>query len=68
VEIGYKIVYVLEMAVIYCKHFRSYPCEIMKWKFEERRFQILMFQVSYLVCLVTHCKHSAKCISDSYVL
>ena len=31
------ILYVLEVAVLYCKHFISNPYERMKWKFEERR-------------------------------
>jgi len=36
VEIGYIIVYALEVAVLYYKHFRNCPLEILKWKFEDR--------------------------------
>jgi len=67
VEIGYIIVYVLEVAVIYCKQFRSHPYEIMKWTFEERRAQILMFQVPSIVCFLTYRNNSAKSISGSCV-
>ena len=65
VEIRYIIVYVLEVAIIYCRHFRSHPYEIMKWKFEERWVHISYFQVPSIVCLLTYCNNSAKCMSDS---
>jgi len=54
VEIGYIIVYVLEVAVLYCKHFRSHPYEIMKWNLEESKVHISFFQVPSTVCLLIH--------------
>jgi len=68
VEIGYIIVYVLEVAVLYGKHFRSHPYEIMKWKFEERRVHSSYFWVPSIVCLLTYCNNSARSICDSCVL
>ena len=62
------IIYVLEVAVLYCTHFRSHPCEIMKWKFEEKRGYNSCFQVPCIVCLLPHRNNSAKSISDSCVL
>jgi len=44
VDIGYIIVYVLEVAVLYSRHIRSHPYEIMKWKFEESRVHISLFK------------------------
>jgi len=34
--IGYNNYICTEVAVLYLKHFRSHPYEIMKWKFEEK--------------------------------
>jgi len=39
-ELDTLILYVLEVAVLYRKHFISHPYEKMKWKFEERRVHI----------------------------
>jgi len=52
------IIYVPEVAVLYCKHFRSHPYEIMKWKFEEKRVHISLFQVPSTVCLLTYWSNS----------
>jgi len=35
VDVRYIIVYVLEVAVLYCKHFRNCLLEILKRKFED---------------------------------
>ena len=50
---GYIIVYVLEVAVLYYKHFRSHPYETVKWKFEESRVHILLFPIPSTVRLIT---------------
>ena len=49
---GYIIVYVLEMAVLYCRHFRNCLLEILKWKFEDRFVHISFFQFLY-ICYVS---------------
>jgi len=67
-ELDTLILYVLEVVVLYRKHFRSHPYEIMKWMFEEGRVQISFFQVPSTVCLLTHCNNSAKCTPDRCVL
>jgi len=53
-EIGYIIVYGLEVAVLYCKHFRTHPYEIMKWEFEESRVHISFFQVPCVQYVYLH--------------
>jgi hypothetical protein len=68
VEIGNKIIYVLEVAVWYRKHFWSCPYEIMNWKFVERNVHILFFLVPSVVCLLSHHNTSAMFISDSCAL
>ena len=67
-ELDTIIFYVPEVAVLYCKHFRSHLYEKMKWKFEERRVHISFFHVPSTVCLLTHCNNSAKSMADSCVL
>ena len=62
------ILYVLEVAVLYRKHFIGHPHGNIKWKFKERRIHIQFFQVPSIVCLFTHCNDSAKCRSDGCLL
>jgi len=46
VEIGYVILYVLEVAID--KHFKNCLLKILKWNFEVSRVQISFFQVPYI--------------------
>jgi len=70
VDVGYIIVYVLELAVLYCKQFRNCPLEILKWKFEGSGVYISFFFgfLVYILCLSTHHNDLAKCMSERCVL
>jgi len=48
VDVRYIIVYVLEVAVLYCKHFRNCLLEILKQKFEDSWVHISFFWFPYM--------------------
>ena len=71
VDVGYIIVYVLEVAVLYCKHFRNYTLEIPKRKIVDSCVHISFLQFPYIyyvslpnimmepsVCLTAMCYNS----------